>query len=81
VVSSLAGEFGVEAARIVPLGGAYRPSMGVTPELVFPFAVQAKGAGRGLSWVPLAELVARALEVRDAHLLVAMHRLAHAFEG
>jgi hypothetical protein len=81
VVASLAGEFGVEAARIVPLGGAYRPSMGVTPELAFPFAVQAKSAGRNLSWVPLTELLAQAALVRDAHLLVAMHRLAHAFEG
>lgn len=81
VVSSLSKDFGVEAARVVPLGGAYRPSMGVTPELVFPFAVQVKGAGKDLSWVPLAELLAQAEAVRDAHLLVAMHRLAHAFEG
>jgi hypothetical protein len=71
----------VEAGDWCALGGAYRPSPGLTPEVVFPlaFAVKAIGpAGRALAWVPLAELVASRHRIPDGHLRILALRAAHA---
>ncbi|WP_437676050.1 methyltransferase domain-containing protein [Sorangium sp. So ce131] len=87
-------EYGVRVAEAVELGGAYRPSAGLTPELVQPLAfvvtaapaeppapsagAPAPSAVRRLSWVPLTELVAGREHLPDGHLRVVALRAAHA---
>jgi hypothetical protein len=63
------------------LGGAYRPSPGLTPEIVFPFAfvvARQSGEGRPLSWVRLAEVLAHRDRLPDGHLRIGALRAAHA---
>jgi hypothetical protein len=78
---ALGEDFGLDACRVWELGGAYLPTSGVTPEVVYPFVVEVtadKCAGAGLQFVSLSELTAHPELLRDAHLLVATYRLAHA---
>ncbi|MDF3066501.1 MAG: hypothetical protein K0R38_2102 [Polyangiaceae bacterium] len=73
--------YGVEVARFHELGGRYHPSAGVTPEIVFPYAVEARpvrAAERRLSWAPLAEVIAQLPSFREGHLRVVALRAAHA---
>ena len=73
--------FDLDARCVWELGGAYLPTSGVTPEVVYPFAVEVNAdecAGTGLQFVLLSELIARPELLQDAHLLVATYRLAHA---
>lgn len=75
------GEFGLRIHRLFALGGRYHPSVGVTPEVAYPFVADVTGVSAGrsaLQWVPLTDLVRRAAELRDGHLLVAVMRAAHA---
>ena len=81
IAERLAAEYGVTIADIADLGGAYRPSPGLTPETVFPLAVVVAAVSPGkrpLRWAPLAALVARRAELPDGHLRVAVLRAAHA---
>ena len=66
--------------RIVPLGAAYFPSAGITPERVHPFVVKIEKGGAALpySFVRLDDLRNRIFSLRDGHLLVAACRLIHA---
>jgi SAM-dependent methyltransferase len=83
IADRLAGEYGLETGETWELGGCYRPSPGLTPETVFPLAVEVKArrdGGRPLDWVPLASLVAHRAELPDGHLRVAILRAAHALE-
>ncbi len=78
---ALRRDFDLDAGLVWELGGAYFPTAGVTPEVVYPFVVEveAERAPRaGLQFVPLGELTSKPGLLRDAHLLVATHRLAHA---
>jgi SAM-dependent methyltransferase len=78
---ALSRDFNLDACRVWELGGAYLPTSGVTPEVIYPFAVEVSAdecAGTGLQFVSLDELIARPDLLRDAHLLVATYRLAHA---
>lgn len=82
----LAAEYRLEIGETWELGGPYRPSPGLTPETVFPLAVEAKSYREGarqrsLDWVPLASLVAHRGELPDGHLRVMMLRAAHALEA
>jgi hypothetical protein len=78
----LAVEYGLEAGRFWELGGRYHPSPGVTPEVVYPVAVevvrQSPGGQRLLYWVSLDELVAERGAIRDGHLRIGVLRAAHA---
>jgi SAM-dependent methyltransferase len=81
VTRQLSHSYGVEVRSMVELGGRYHPSAGVTPEIVFPYAVDAVVAHPTrcpLRWVALAELVANAGELREGHLRIACLRSAHA---
>jgi SAM-dependent methyltransferase len=81
VAERLAAEYGVAIGETWELGGAYRPSPGLTPESVFPLAVEASGVSPGrrpLRWVPLRELVSRRAELPDGHLRVLSLRASHA---
>jgi SAM-dependent methyltransferase len=84
VAARVAGEYGVTVGETWDLGGAYRPSPGLTPETVFPLALEVTAvdgvaAGhRRLCWAPLRGLVARRAELPDGHLRVLLLRAAHA---
>lgn len=81
LAGALERDFGLRGRRVWELGGAYFPTTGVTPEVVYPFVVEVN-AGRGLNsalhFIPLRELLARPDRLHDAHLLIAASRLAHA---
>ena len=79
--AALRRDFNLDAGLVWELGGAYLPTAGVTPEVVYPFVVEVE-AGQcphaGLQFVALSELTGQSGLLRDAHLLVVTHRLAHA---
>ena len=78
----LLGEYGVEAASVWELGGRYHPSPGLTPEVVYPLAVEVRDVDenpeRALRFVPLDELVRERHSLRDGHLRIVTMRAAHA---
>jgi hypothetical protein len=79
---ALRRDFNLDAGLIRELGGAYFPTPGVTPEVVYPFVVEVEAdqcpRAAGLQFVSLSELTGKRGLLRDAHLLVVTHRLAHA---
>ncbi|HEX6842928.1 MAG TPA: class I SAM-dependent methyltransferase [Stellaceae bacterium] len=76
----IAARIGIAVADVIPLGAAYFPSAGITPERVYPFVARVAGAAGKLPYdfVPLRELRQLIGELRDGHLLVAALRLLHA---
>lgn len=74
----VAAEYGVSPDDVIPLGAAYFPSAGLTPERVHPFVVRAATRALPYDFVPLAELRDAIDRLRDGHLLVAALRLMHA---
>jgi hypothetical protein len=78
----IAKEYGLHASRWFELGGRYHPSPGITPERVYPFAVEidsVTGDGeRPLEWVSLRDAIANADRLHDGHLRVVLFRAAHA---
>jgi hypothetical protein len=79
---ALRRDFNLNAGPIWELGGAYFPTPGVTPEVVYPFVVEVEAdqcsRAAGLQFVSLSKLTSNPRLLRDAHLLVVTHRLAHA---
>jgi hypothetical protein len=73
-------ELGVIVEALIPLGGAYAPSAGATPELVTPFAapIAAISAEPKLVLTPMQPLCDAIDDVLDAHTKIALLRLAHA---
>jgi hypothetical protein len=83
VTRNLLAHFAVKAVRMLPLGGKYYPSIGATPEAVYPLLAEVEAASlsnSALAFVSLRELVARRHQVEDGHLLIALLRLAHALD-
>ncbi|WNG43629.1 methyltransferase domain-containing protein [Archangium minus] len=81
IAERLREEFSVTVRHAWELGGSYHATPGVTPELVWPFAVEVEAdaaCGSRLRWIPLEVLISQLEEVQDAHLLVVAWRLAHA---
>jgi hypothetical protein len=76
-------ELGVVVDALIPLGGAYAPSAGATPELVTPFAasIAAITGHPGLTFTPMQSLCDAMDDVLDAHTKIALLRLAHALRG
>lgn len=64
--------------RYYKLGEKYFPSIGVTTEQVYPYAVCLDRADKSLKWVSLAELYRHINNIEDAHLLISLSRLIHA---
>ncbi|MEP6925203.1 MAG: methyltransferase domain-containing protein [Pyrinomonadaceae bacterium] len=63
------------------LGGSYFPTPGVTPEIVYPFAVEIETgdlAQCDLQFVEIGSLMEKLDQVQDAHLLILANRLFHA---
>ena len=83
VAARAEAEFGVAGAGLVPLGGAYCPSPGLTPETVTPYVlpVERCAGGDALTWVELEDLVANRRQLRDGHLLLSALRLWQATRG
>lgn len=74
-------EYGVSTGAVYELGGRYHPSTGMSPELVFPVAIEVTDAAsaKGLVWFPLRDAVGNAVkQVADGHLRVVALRAAHA---
>ncbi|MEC4113490.1 class I SAM-dependent methyltransferase [Myroides pelagicus] len=59
------------------LGQKYFPSIGVTPEQVYPYVVTLAKASEHLHWVKLDELIDNIDKLTDAHLLIALFRFIH----
>jgi hypothetical protein len=72
--------FGVAVSAVSPLGAAYFPSAGVTPERVYPFVVRVAGTSADLPYdfVSLRQVRDNLPRLRDGHLLIAAMRLIHA---
>jgi len=74
-------DFGVSINKIRELGGSYFTSAGITPEVVYPAAVELTAEASGktdLKFFRLRNLLENAHLIQDAHLLILMNRLAHA---
>jgi SAM-dependent methyltransferase len=63
------------------LGGSYFTSAGITPEIVYPTAVEIDIEFIGetdLKFFHLTDLLENSEDIQDAHLLILLHRLGHA---
>ena len=82
VRARLEEEHGLRLGQAWELGGRYHPTPGLTPEVVHPLAFEVLAAPEDdrLAWVPLAELAARASDLRDGHLRLVALRAAHALD-
>jgi len=81
ILERLRNEYGVECSDVWELGGRYHPSPGLTPEVVFPLAVEVahEDAGaRTLTWVSVADAVSHLGALLDGHLRVVALRASHA---
>ena len=71
----------MEPGECWKLGGCYHPSPGVTPEVVYPLAVEVRregAGGRPLLWISLRDAIRDLWALRDGHLGVVTLRAAHA---
>ena len=74
-------DFRVRVKNFWELGGSYFTSAGVTPEIVYPAAVELDAESlreTDLKFYKLKDLLQSCEEIQDAHLLIALNRLAHA---
>ncbi len=74
-------DFNVAVRKTWELGGSYFTSAGITPEIVYPFAVELNAENLSetdLKFFSLKDLLAKVDEIQDAHLLILLNRLAHA---
>jgi len=81
----LGEDFGLEAKRMIPLGGKTFLSPGIVPEVVYPHLVEVEGrsvgrtpAGVELRWMPLETLLGRLGELRDLQTIQIVARAGHA---
>ncbi len=77
----LEAEYGVLSGEIWELGGRYHPSPGVTPEAVYPIAIEVleeSSGQRRLTWVRLDDALAHLEQLVDGHLRIVALRAGHA---
>ena len=76
----IAQTYGVRTGRVGELGGRYHPSAGLSPELVFPLAVEVLDASQAkdLVWFPLRDVTHAHARVAEGHLRIVSLRAAHA---
>jgi ubiquinone/menaquinone biosynthesis C-methylase UbiE len=72
--------FGSRIKSFNRLGEKYFPSIGVTPEQVYPYVVNLKTPTKGLKWIRLTELYENLEMIKDGHLLIAVMRLVNALQ-
>lgn len=81
VLERVQEEFGCAVGECWELGGPYYPSAGMSPEVVFPMAIEvvAEGGGkRPLRWLAISEIASSLDLLADGHLRIAALRAAHA---
>jgi len=79
VLAQLQKEYGLTTGEVWELGGAYHPSAGMSPEVVFPMAVEVLAQeSSAITWFPLREVGAHLDALRDGHLRICALRAAHA---
>jgi ubiquinone/menaquinone biosynthesis C-methylase UbiE len=81
LVEKFPNDFKVEINKTWELGGSFFTSAGITPEVVYPLAVELKTESLGetdLKFFSLQKLLSKIDEFQDAHLLILLNRLAHA---
>lgn len=74
-------DFNVLINKMWELGGSFFTSAGITPEVVYPIAVELKSESLSeteLKFLSLKNLLSKIDEIQDAHLLITLNRLAHA---
>jgi ubiquinone/menaquinone biosynthesis C-methylase UbiE len=64
--------------RFYKLGEKYFPSVGITPEQVYPYVIIMDKLIDNLKWVSLDELYDNLESIKDGHLLISIARLVHA---
>ena len=69
--------FGAKVKSINRLGEKYFPSIGITPEQVYPYVVQLDKCTENLYWISLKEIYNNMELIEDGHLLVAVFRLTN----
>lgn len=76
----IASEFHASEETISRLGESYFPSMGITPEKVYPYIISSSFmiSSEGYRSVSLKSLFQNISKLRDAHLMVAIMRTVHA---
>ncbi|MDF1667038.1 MAG: hypothetical protein P1V97_35170 [Planctomycetota bacterium] len=77
----LENEYGLTLGQAWELGGYFHPSPGVTPEIVFPLAVEVTDEddfGRDLVWVEIGDAIKNRAKINDGHLTTVLLRSAHA---
>lgn len=62
------------------LGEKFYPSIGITPERVYPYVVNLDKPTEELYWVSLDNLFTSFEKLQDAHLLICLARLRHALK-
>jgi len=73
-------DFDVSVENLWELGGSYFTSAGITPEIVYPTAIELNAeslAQTNLKFFNLKTLLANADKIQDAHFLILLNRLAH----
>lgn len=81
VEECIARDYGVTIRAMRSLGGRYHPSLGTTPEVVYPAVAEVTSIGkapRELLWIRLEEFVESRQSFQDGHLRVVAMRAAHA---
>ena len=74
-------DFFVSVNRSWELGGTYFPTPGVTPEIVYPLAVEVNTGSfeeTDLIFLKINDLLGELEKICDAHLLILANRLGHA---
>lgn len=81
LLEKFAKDFNVSINKTWELGGSFFTSAGVTPEVVYPLAVELKAESLGetqLRFFNLKTLLEKIEQIQDAHCLILLNRLAHA---
>jgi len=74
-------DFSLSFKKSWELGGSYFTSAGITPEIVYPMAVELDAERIGetdLKFFHLKDLLENCDKIQDAHLLILLNRLGHA---
>ncbi len=77
-------DFNVLIKNSWELGGSYFTSAGITPEIVYPLAVELNAELLGetdLKFFNLTTLLNNADQIQDAHLLILLNRLGHTLQS
>ncbi|NDC36657.1 MAG: class I SAM-dependent methyltransferase [Proteobacteria bacterium] len=84
LATQAARQFELPLTQFSPLGGAYYPTIGATPESVSLFACPVAPANAHkvkLHWCRVADLLEQRALLEDGHLFTGLFRLAHAVYG